>query len=147
MNAHLERFFGSLKSECLDRLILFGKRATRIAVRQYLVRYHTARSDQGLWRAPQNPIQLVRSDFEEWSVGEHVFRSVDRAGFHHHITRFGLVVRSTYSFASCIVNEVTFSNSFESDEVLMATVVAPADPNIRVAFQQGTVVSEPSRRH
>ncbi len=27
MNAHLERFFGSLKSECLDRRILFGEKA------------------------------------------------------------------------------------------------------------------------
>jgi putative transposase len=36
MNAHLERFFGSLKSECLDPLILFGEKALRNAVRQYL---------------------------------------------------------------------------------------------------------------
>ena len=48
MNAHLERFFGSLKSECLNRLILFGERATRNAVRQYLVHYHTERNHQGL---------------------------------------------------------------------------------------------------
>ncbi len=27
MNAHLERFFGSLKSECRDRRILFGEKA------------------------------------------------------------------------------------------------------------------------
>ena len=26
MNAHMERFFGSLKSECLNRLIFFGER-------------------------------------------------------------------------------------------------------------------------
>ena len=37
MNAHLERFFGSLKSECLDRLILFGEKAMRNSVNQYLV--------------------------------------------------------------------------------------------------------------
>jgi putative transposase len=48
MNAHLERFFGSLKSECLHRLILFGKRATRNAVEQYLARYHAERPHQGL---------------------------------------------------------------------------------------------------
>jgi putative transposase len=36
MNAHLERFFGSLKSECLNQLILFGEKATRKAVREYL---------------------------------------------------------------------------------------------------------------
>ena len=48
MNAHLERFFGSLKSECLDRLILFGEKALRNAVTQYLSHYHAERPHQGL---------------------------------------------------------------------------------------------------
>ncbi|MCP4778234.1 MAG: hypothetical protein GY880_28805 [Planctomycetaceae bacterium] len=48
MNAHLERFFESLKSECLHKLILFGETATRKAVRVYLEHYHTARNRQGL---------------------------------------------------------------------------------------------------
>lgn len=48
MNAHLERFFGSLKSECLDRLILFGETAMRNAVTQYLAHYHADRPHQGL---------------------------------------------------------------------------------------------------
>ncbi len=48
MNAHLERFFGSLKSECLHRLILFGEKATRNAIRQYLDHYHLGRPHQGL---------------------------------------------------------------------------------------------------
>jgi putative transposase len=47
-NAHLERFFGSLKSECLHKLILFGENATRNAVRAYLVHYHTERNHQGI---------------------------------------------------------------------------------------------------
>jgi putative transposase len=48
MNAHLERFFGSLKTECLSRLILFGEMATRNAVRHYLAYYHADRCHQGL---------------------------------------------------------------------------------------------------
>ena len=48
MNAHLERFFGSLKSECLARLILFGEKAMRNAVGQYLAHYHAERPHQGL---------------------------------------------------------------------------------------------------
>ena len=48
LNAHLERFFGSLKSECLYKLILFGEIATRRAVRAFLVHYHTERNHQGL---------------------------------------------------------------------------------------------------
>ena len=48
LNAHLERFFGSLKSECLHQLILFGETATRRAVRSFLAHYHTERNHQGL---------------------------------------------------------------------------------------------------
>ncbi|MDB4419547.1 integrase core domain-containing protein [Rubripirellula sp.] len=48
LNAHLERFFGSLKSECLHQLILFGETATRNAVRSFLAHYHSERNHQGL---------------------------------------------------------------------------------------------------
>ena len=48
LNAHLERFFGSLKSECLHRLILLGEKATRNAILQYLDHYHMDRCHQGL---------------------------------------------------------------------------------------------------
>lgn len=44
----LNDFFGSLKSECLDRLILFGEKAMRNAVNQYLAHYHAERPHQGL---------------------------------------------------------------------------------------------------
>jgi transposase InsO family protein len=48
LNAHPKRFFGSLKSECLHKLILFGETATRKAVRAFVVHYHTERNHQGL---------------------------------------------------------------------------------------------------
>ncbi|MCR9116624.1 MAG: transposase [bacterium] len=46
--AYMERFMLSLKSECLDKLILFGERSLRNAVRQYLAHYHMERPHQGL---------------------------------------------------------------------------------------------------
>ncbi|MGB0600013.1 MAG: integrase core domain-containing protein [Rubripirellula sp.] len=46
--AHLERFSRSLKSDCLNKLILFGETATRKSVRAYLEHYHTERNHQGL---------------------------------------------------------------------------------------------------
>ena len=58
MNAHLERFFGSLKSECLDRLILFGEKAMRNAVNQYLAHYHAERPHQGLNNELIVPLEL-----------------------------------------------------------------------------------------
>jgi transposase InsO family protein len=48
LNAHIERFFGSLKSECLDQLILFSEQSLRSAVREYLLHDHTERNHQGL---------------------------------------------------------------------------------------------------
>jgi putative transposase len=48
LNAHLERFFGSLKSECVHKLILFGETATRKAVGAFVAHYHTERNHQGL---------------------------------------------------------------------------------------------------
>ena len=57
MNAHLERFFGSLKSECLNRLILFGENSLRNAVGQFLFHYHTERPHQGLCNELIVPIE------------------------------------------------------------------------------------------
>ena len=48
LNAYLERFFGSLKTECLHKLFLFGETATRKAVRAFVTHYHTERNHQGL---------------------------------------------------------------------------------------------------
>jgi len=48
LNAHLERFFGSLKAECLERMIFFGETMLRTAIRQFLDHYHAERNHQGL---------------------------------------------------------------------------------------------------
>jgi putative transposase len=48
LNAYIERFLGSLRSESLDRMILFGENALRNAVREFLPHYHAERNHQGL---------------------------------------------------------------------------------------------------
>jgi transposase InsO family protein len=48
LNAYMERWFRSLKSECLDRMIFFGERSLRNAVREYLAHYDAERNHQGL---------------------------------------------------------------------------------------------------
>jgi transposase InsO family protein len=47
-NAHIERFFRSLKEEALARVLFFGENALRQAVEQFLIHYHTERAHQGL---------------------------------------------------------------------------------------------------
>jgi transposase InsO family protein len=48
LNAHLERFHLSIKSECLSRMIFFGEKMLRNALRQYLEHYHGERNHQSL---------------------------------------------------------------------------------------------------
>ena len=48
LNAQIERFHLSIKSECLERMIFFGESSLRNAVRQYLEHHHAARNHQGL---------------------------------------------------------------------------------------------------
>jgi len=47
-NAYAERFVLSIKSECLDRMILFGESSLRRGVAEYVEHYHTERAHQGL---------------------------------------------------------------------------------------------------
>ena len=48
LNAYMERWFRSLKSECLDRMIVFGRKSLEKAVEEYVEHYHTERNHQGL---------------------------------------------------------------------------------------------------
>jgi hypothetical protein len=47
-NAYAERFVLSIKSECLDRVILFGESSLRRAAAEYDAHYHAERAHQGL---------------------------------------------------------------------------------------------------
>ena len=48
LNAFAERFVGSIKSECLDRIVPLGEKHLRAAVRAFVDHYHEERPHQGL---------------------------------------------------------------------------------------------------
>jgi putative transposase len=48
LNAQLERFHLSLKSECLDKMIFFGEQSLRRATNSFIRHYHEERNHQGL---------------------------------------------------------------------------------------------------
>jgi transposase InsO family protein len=48
LNPHVERFVLSIKSECLDHLILFSEPQVRRACTEYVEHYHGERNHQGL---------------------------------------------------------------------------------------------------
>ncbi len=48
LNAHVERFMRTMKSECLDRMIFFGESSLRRALDEFDEHYHVERNHQGL---------------------------------------------------------------------------------------------------
>ena len=48
LNAHAERFVRTIKESCLDRMIIFGERALRQTIREFVTHYHFERNHQGL---------------------------------------------------------------------------------------------------
>ena len=48
LNAYVERFVGSIKSECLSKIIPLGERHLRLVVSEYAAHYHLERNHQGL---------------------------------------------------------------------------------------------------
>jgi putative transposase len=79
-NAFIERFFRSLKGECLRRLIPLGELGLRHAINEYLTHYHTERPHQGLDGAVIDPepiastIGPVRCHQRLGGILKHYFR-------------------------------------------------------------------------
>ncbi len=65
MNAQIERYMRSLKSECLDRVIFFGRRSLERALEQFVTHYHTERNHQGLGNRIIDPGDEVGRDAGE----------------------------------------------------------------------------------
>ena len=61
LNAYMERWFRSLKSECLDRMIFFGPRSLERAVANFIQHYHAERNHQGLGNVLIEPDEHVGS--------------------------------------------------------------------------------------
>jgi putative transposase len=63
LNAYMERFMRSLKSECLGHMIFFGEKTVRKAVDGFLEHYHAERNHQGL----ENRLIVPDVQVEPWS--------------------------------------------------------------------------------
>ena len=62
LNAFAERFVLSIKSECLNRIILFSEAQLRYAIREYVAHYHLERNHQGLGNKLLNDKPAANSD-------------------------------------------------------------------------------------
>ena len=59
LNSHLERFWRSLREECLDRMIFFGEEKLRRAIHAYVGHFHRERNHQGLENQLIEPAEEV----------------------------------------------------------------------------------------
>ena len=48
LNAFVERYMRTMKSECLNKMIFFGEKSLRRALKEFAEHYHTERNHQGL---------------------------------------------------------------------------------------------------
>jgi transposase InsO family protein len=62
LNAYAERWIRSVKSECLEHLILFGQRSLAYVLREYLAHHHHERNHQGLENVIPFPDEQLRSN-------------------------------------------------------------------------------------
>jgi putative transposase len=69
LNAHCERFVGSIKEEALNRMVVMGEASLRYVIRTYLRHYHAERNHQGLGNHLITP---------EPAIGGHIGRVVRR---------------------------------------------------------------------
>ena len=65
LNAHIERFIGSIKAECLGRMIFFGERSLKRAIAAYLEHYHAERNHQRIGNELIDPGDEVCSESGE----------------------------------------------------------------------------------
>ena len=61
LNAYMERWFRSLKSECLSRIIFFGRQSLERAVTNFVKHYHAERNHQGLGNQLIDPSDNVNA--------------------------------------------------------------------------------------
>jgi putative transposase len=61
LNAYAERFVKTIKTECLDHLILFGEKSLRHVVKEYLAHYHTERNHQGIENVIPFPAERLQN--------------------------------------------------------------------------------------
>ena len=61
LNAYAERFVLSIKSECLDRMVMLGEGHLRRAVASYMEHYHLERCHQGIGNRPIEGVPKLAS--------------------------------------------------------------------------------------
>ncbi|MFH0903122.1 MAG: integrase core domain-containing protein [Pseudomonadota bacterium] len=81
-NPIVERFFGSLRRECLDHILILGERHLRRVLREYVTYFNEGRPHQGIAQA----IPKATANDNIVAVGDIVARPI-LGGLHHDYRR------------------------------------------------------------
>src|ERR1039457_7432670 len=91
LNAFAERWVGSIRQECLSKLILFGEASLRRALNEYIEHHHFERNHQGkgnLLLFPSPDVMLV--------LQREVWRTTPSSAAHPQYAQKHVQVNSTY---------------------------------------------------
>src|SRR5919206_677731 len=69
-NAHLERWVGSVRRECLDRILIFGQRQLTHVLRVYTRHYNEHRPHRALSLRPPDPVDTPTARGDPAQVGD-----------------------------------------------------------------------------
>jgi putative transposase len=68
-NAHIERWVGSARRECLDRLLIFNRRQLEFALHVYVGHYNERRPHRALdLQAPDPPLTMLSTRGDPWRI-------------------------------------------------------------------------------
>ncbi|MGO8870299.1 MAG: integrase core domain-containing protein [Acidimicrobiales bacterium] len=77
-NAFAERFVGTVRRECLDRMLIVSRRHLETVIREYVKHYNTHRPHRSLGQLAPEPRQIVLEMPRD--VGPSALRRTDRLG-------------------------------------------------------------------
>ena len=77
-NAFAERFVGTIRRECLDRMLIFGRRHLEDAIHEYVEHYHAHRPHRSLGQLP--PVSKGTAPAKPQNVDPSRLKRTDRLG-------------------------------------------------------------------
>ena len=77
-NAFAERFVGTVRRECLDRMLIFGRRHLEAVVHEYVDHYNGYRAHRSLGQLPPQPTGIAPAALK--NVDPSQLKRTDRSG-------------------------------------------------------------------
>jgi Integrase core domain len=136
LNAYAERWVRSVKEECLSNVILFGEKALRHSIGEYVEHYHKERNHQG--RGNELILPFPRSG----QMRDGPIKCRERIGglLKHYYKKAGVFFDHTGSATTCVIKSnimpiFLFANPSSSFFYMsLVLFLVPLPPVLQIAF-------------